>query len=148
MPPLEDVDFDKDGRIVFTEFQKWGFVQRLPEERQKAMFARMDRDSDGALTPKDRPQRGEGRRDGKGDGKGGRRGNPMDMVKDHDANGDGALSFEEFRQIPWMKEKGEDEQEDLFEKMDKNDDLKLDASDFPPPAPKPEKKEEPKPEGA
>lgn len=139
MPPLEQVDFDKDGRIVFSEFQKLGFVARLPEERQRAMFARMDRDGDGALTPKDRP---EGHRDGKGgqDGKGPRKPNPLDMVKHHDKDGDGALSFDEFRQIPWLKDKGEDEQEDRFEEMDKNNDLKLDAADFPPPGEKREKK--------
>ena len=145
MPPLEKVDFDKDGRIVFVEFQKWGFVERLPEDRQRAMFARMDRDGDGALTPKDRPKR-DGRK-GDSDGRGPRRHHPLDMVKDHDKDGDGSLSFEEFRQIPWMKEKGEDEQEDCFEEMDKNKDLKLDAGDFPPPEPKPEKKEA-VPEGA
>ncbi len=49
----------------------------------------------------------------------------MDMVKHHDKNGDGALSFDEFREIPWLKDKGEDEQEDRFEEMDKNKDLKL-----------------------
>ncbi len=137
MPPLEQVDLNKDGRIVFEEFQKLGFVARLPEERQRGLFTRMDRDGDGALTPKDRP-RGEGR-----DGKGPRRNNPMAMVKAHDTDGDGALSFEEFRAMPWVKDKGEDEQEDRFEEMDKNDDLKIDAADFPPPgkrdkAPKPD----------
>lgn len=134
MPPLEQVDFNKDGRIVFEEFQKLGFVARLPEERQRGLFARMDRDGDGALTPKDRPER-DGRGKGKGDrdGKGERRFNPLDMVKDHDKNGDGSLSFEEFRDMPWLKDKGEDEQEDRFEGFDKNKDLKIDATDFPPP---------------
>ena len=134
MPPLEQVDFDKDGRIVFAEFQKLGFVERLPEERQRGLFARMDRDGDGALTPKDHPPR-DGRRDGKGgpEGKGPRWPNPMEMVKNHDKDGDGALSFEEFRAVPWVADKGEDEQEDRFEGMDKNKDLKLDAADFPAP---------------
>lgn len=128
MPPLEQVDFDKDGKIVFEEFQKLGFVARLPEDRQRALFARMDRDGDAALTPKDRPER-----DGRGKGKGERRFNPLDMVKNHDKNGDGALSFDEFREMSWLKDKGEDEQEEHFERFDKNTDLKIDASDFPPP---------------
>ena len=51
MPPLEQVDFDKDGKIAFAEFQKLGFVARLPEDRQRGLFTRMDRDGDGALTP-------------------------------------------------------------------------------------------------
>lgn len=150
MPPLEEVDFNKDGKIEFSEFQKLDFVARMPEERQRGLFARMDRDGDGFLTPKDRPQR-EGRRDGKGGGPDGRgqRHSPMDMVKDLDKDGNGSLSFEEFRQAPWLKDKSEDEQEDRFEEMDKNHDLKIDVADFPPPpdteAP-PEKPDGPEPE--
>jgi len=146
MPPLEQVDADKDGKIIFAEFQKLGFVERLPLERQQAMFKRMDTDGDGSLTPKDRPPRdgkrdGDGRRDGKGGA--GRRSNLLEMVKDHDKNGDGALSFEEFRQVPSVKRDGEDQQEDRFEELDRNKDLKLDASDFLAPE-KPKEPKEPK----
>jgi Ca2+-binding EF-hand superfamily protein len=144
MPPLEKADANKDGRIDFEEFKTLGFVARMPEDRQKGMFARMDTDGDGALTPKDRPKH-DGRRDGR-DGKGGRRPNLPDMVKEHDKDGNGSLSFEEFRQIPWIAKAGEDEQEDRFEALDKNKDLKLDASDEPPPGEKGERtKEEKKP---
>jgi Ca2+-binding EF-hand superfamily protein len=147
MPPLAEVDADKDGRIVFSEFKNLGFVAKLPEERQQKMFSRMDRDGDGALTPKDRPEGpphrdGEGKRDGKPDGgKGGRGGHPLELVRKLDQNGDGALSFEEFRQAGFLKDKSEDEQEDRFEEMDRNKDLKIDAADFPPPP------DRPKPEG-
>ncbi|MCW1921360.1 EF-hand domain-containing protein [Luteolibacter arcticus] len=160
MPPLEEVDADKDGRIVFTEFKNLGFVAKLPEERQQKMFSRMDRDGDGALTPKDRPEgppHRDGKRDGKKDGKdgkggredgkGGRGGNPSDIVRKLDQNGDAALSFEEFRQAGFLKEKSEDEQEDRFEEMDRNKDLKIDAADFPPPQDGP-KPEGPKKDGA
>jgi Ca2+-binding EF-hand superfamily protein len=149
MPPLEQVDADKDGRIVFAEFKNLGFVAKLPEERQQKMFTRMDRDGDGALTPKDRPEgpphrdgKWDGKRDSKPDGgKGGRGGHPLDLVRKLDQNGDGALNFEEFRQAGFLKDKSEDEQEDRFEEMDRNKDLKIDAADFPPPpeGPKPEK---------
>lgn len=150
MPPLEQVDADKDGRIVFSEFKNLGFVAKLPEERQQRMFNRMDRDGDGALTPKDRPDgppHHDGKWDGKKDGKGGRGGHPLELVRKLDQNGDGALSFEEFRQAGFLKDKSEDEQEDRFEEMDRNKDLKIDAADFPPPpeAPKPDG---PKPEKA
>jgi len=162
MPPLEEVDADKDGRIVFSEFKNLGFVAKLPEERQQKMFNRMDRDGDGALTPKDRPEgpphhdgKWDGRKDkdGKPDGgKGGRGGHPMDLVRKLDQNGDGALSFEEFRQAGFLKDKSEDEQEDRFEEMDRNKDLKIDAADFPPPPDGPkddeQKSEGPKGEGA
>jgi Ca2+-binding EF-hand superfamily protein len=143
MPPLEQVDANKDGRIVFEEFQKLGFVAKLPEERQRKIFGRMDKDGDGALTPKDRPEGPP--HDGKRDGKGGRGGHPLELVRKLDQNGDGALSFEEFRQAGFLKDKSEDEQEDRFEEMDRNKDLKIDAADFPPPPDGP-KREKP-PEG-
>lgn len=148
MPPLEQVDADKDGRIVFEEFKNLGFVAKLPEERQRKIFGRMDRDGDGALTPKDRPEGPphDGRRDGKGDGKGGRGGNPRELIRKLDQNGDGALNFEEFRKAGFLKDKSEDEQEDSFEKMDRNKDLKIDGSDFPPPADGP-KSDGPRPDG-
>jgi Ca2+-binding EF-hand superfamily protein len=134
MPPLEQVDADKDGRIVFEEFVHLGFVTRLPEERRRALFERMDQDGDGALTPKDRPKGGgppwQGKRDGKGGGHGPQ---GMDLIRELDKNGDRALDFDEFREAGFLKGKSEDEQEDRFEQMDRNDDLKLDAADFPPP---------------
>lgn len=138
MPPLEQVDANKDGRIVFEEFLKLGFVDRLPEERRRALFERMDHDGDGALTAKDRPKGGgppwQGRRDGKGGGKDGGRGpQGQDLVRALDRDGDRALTFEEFRVAGFLKGKSEDEQEDRFEELDRNGDLKLDAADFPPP---------------
>ncbi|RYD66319.1 MAG: hypothetical protein EOP83_05365 [Verrucomicrobiaceae bacterium] len=162
MQPLEEVDADKDGRIVFSEFKNLGFVAKLPEERQQKIFNRMDRDGDGVLTAKDRPEgppHRDGKRDGKKDkdgkpdgGKGGRGGHPMDIVRKLDQNDDGSLSFEEYRQAGFLKDKSEDEQEDRFEEMDRNKDLKIDAADFPPPADGPDdegpKPQKPKGEGA
>lgn len=149
MPPLSQVDANKDGKIVFEEFRNLSFVTRLPEERQRALFERMDHDKDGSLTPKDRPAGGpphegggspwDGKRDGKGWGRGP---NPKDLIKELDRNGDGSLGFDEFRQAGFLKGKSEDEQEDHFEKMDRNHDLKIDGSDFAPPG-----EGEPKPVG-
>jgi Ca2+-binding EF-hand superfamily protein len=137
MPSLFQVDANKDGRIVFEEFQNLSFVKRLPLERQRALFERMDNDKDGAITAKDRPQGGpprDGKWDGKRDGKGGGRGPGFpELIQSLDRNGDGALDFEEFRQAPFLRGKSEDEQEDRFEEMDRNGDLKIDAADFPPP---------------
>ncbi|WP_035615100.1 EF-hand domain-containing protein [Haloferula sp. BvORR071] len=143
-PPLEDADANKDQKIDFDEFKTWGRVKDEPEERQREIFKRMDTDGDGVLTAKDRPQRGPGRdgRDGR-DGKGGRRGGLLEMIKDHDKDGNGSLNFEEFREIPWVKGMNEDQQEDRFNEFDKNKDLKLDASDVPPPGERPDHPDRP-----
>ena len=130
MPPIEHVDADKDGRIVFGEFRNLGFVARLPEEKQRELFKRMDHDNDGALTPKDR-EHGRPPRDGNRD----RGFRPDEMIKSLDTNGDGALNFDEFRKSPFIKGKDEDEQEDRFEQMDRNGDQKIDATDFKKPGP-------------
>ena len=52
-----------------------------------------------------------------------------------DVNGDGSLSFEEFRVGPAVKNLTEDEQEDRFELLDRNGDQKISPEDFPPPPP-------------
>ncbi|MCW1913974.1 EF-hand domain-containing protein [Luteolibacter sp. GHJ8] len=137
---LEKADANKDKKIDFEEFKTLGFVSRMPEDKQKTMFQRMDTNNDGFLTPEDRPKRDA--RDGR-EGRGGRRPNLLDLVKDHDKDGNGSLSFEEFRQIPWISKSGEDEQEDRFEAFDKNKDLKIDAADEPPPGEKPGKGDKP-----
>lgn len=139
MPPLARVDGNKDGRIEFEEFCQLDYVKRLPVEKQRMMFQRMDRDGDGRLTPRDRPA-GGGEKPWKrdGEGRGGRepkgagpRG--LEFLRQLDRDGDGALGFEEFRQAPFLAGASEDEQEDRFEQMDRNGDLKIDPADFPPP---------------
>jgi Ca2+-binding EF-hand superfamily protein len=136
-PPFDQIDLNKDGQITFEEFQKVPFVARQSEERQHAMFDRMDRDKDGVLTAKDGPPPGwHPPFDGQGGGPGGhgRRGfDPKKFIQDYDTNGDGALSFEEFRKAPFVKDLGEDAQEAKFNEMDRNHDLKIDLSDFPAP---------------
>jgi hypothetical protein len=42
-----------------------------------------------------------------------------------DQDGDGLLSFEEFRKAPWLRDQDEDTQEDRFEALDADGDLKL-----------------------
>jgi Ca2+-binding EF-hand superfamily protein len=140
MPPLAQVDADKNGRIVFEEFRNLDFVKRLPEPRQRAMFERMDHDGDGALTAKDRPAGGpdrpgkrEGKREGQRDEKSGRVPQGSELIRELDRDGDGALGFEEFRQAGFLKGRSEDEQEDRFEALDRNGDLRIDVADFPPP---------------
>ncbi len=135
-PRLQELDRNQDGKIDFEEFKTDEFIKRLPEERQQNMFKRFDTDGDGFLTPKDHPQR-----DGRGGGRG--RGGLLDLIKDNDKDGNGSLSFEEFRQIPWIKNAGEDDQEQRFNDFDRNKDQKLDAADVPPPGEKPERPDKP-----
>jgi EF-hand domain pair/EF hand len=135
LPHLMGLDTDKSGGISFEEFKQSEFFSKIPAERQKIVFGRLDTDSDGQITPKDRPQphfRGQDRE-----------GHPPRPDKDEsdkmervnrklDLDGDGALTFEEFRAGPAVKNLTEDEQEDRFELLDRNHDLKISPEDFPP----------------
>jgi Ca2+-binding EF-hand superfamily protein len=81
------------------------------------------------ITPKDKPQ--PFKRPKKEDG-GPQEKGPDGINRKLDTNGDGALSFEEFRAGPAMKDLSEDAQEERFEALDRNDDLKISPEDFPP----------------
>jgi Ca2+-binding EF-hand superfamily protein len=127
MPRLHELDANKDGKVSFEEFGKGPLAKRMPQERLKLLFGRLDTNGDGSISPEDRPKGRGGPRDRR----------PMHhdrqkMIENLDKNGDKSLSFEEFRQAPWLKEKGEDEQEDAFEALDRNDNLMIDQSDLSP----------------
>lgn len=127
MPRLEELDKDKSGGVSFEEFSAAEFVQKLPEERRKEMFQRMDRDGDGQLTPKDRPKQ---------DDREGREGGPpriKELVDKLDVDHNGSVSFEEFKKAPFAADWSEDKQEERFQKLDRNKDHKLDEADAPPP---------------
>jgi Ca2+-binding EF-hand superfamily protein len=57
------------------------------------------------------------------------------MIEMLDKDGDEALSFEEFRRAPWLKDLGEDEQEEQFEKIDRDGDLLIRKEELPPAPP-------------
>lgn len=113
------LDADKGGSVSLEEFQRGEFASKLPLERQKKIFKRLDTDGDGVISPKDKPQPEP----------------PQGINLKLDLNQDGALSFEEFRTGPAMKGLTEDQQEDRFERLDKNKDQKLSPEDFPAPPP-------------
>jgi len=148
-PPMKrlwELDVDKSGGVSLEEFKAGQLFKKLPSERQQAVFRRLDTNGDGTITPKDKPnpsfKRGEDQRPHRADGgkPDGPRIEPRQIIRQLDKDGDGDLSFEEFRAGPVVRNLSEDEQEDRFESMDQNDDLKLTAEEFPPPAPRKEPK--------
>jgi Ca2+-binding EF-hand superfamily protein len=131
MRRLFELDKDRSGGISMEEFKSGELFGKLPPERLKALFSRLDTDGDGELTPKDRPETRRGPFSGRDPGEF-RRGErppsgPEDRKPQHrpDADGDGFVSFEEFRQSPEVRQLNEDVQEDRFEALDVNGDLKL-----------------------
>ncbi len=155
MMRFRELDTDNSGGVSLAELKAGEFFKKLPVEKLEELFARLDTDGDGEITIKDKPpgppRDGPGRpdrpdrpgkegREGRPDKGGKEEGDrpprdPRRMLKDLDANGDGSISFEEFRKAPPVRDLGEDEQEDRFEALDKNGDKKLDEADFPPPSP-------------
>jgi Ca2+-binding EF-hand superfamily protein len=147
---LWELDVDKSGGISFQEFKAGLLFQKLPPERQLEIFRRLDTDGDGVITPQDRPkppQRPEpGARQRRGEGPQApnadenrperQRMNPLRLLKQLDKDGDGAVTFQEFRAWPQVSDLSEDDQEARFNAMDRNKDLKLTPEDFPAPPPR------------
>lgn len=123
---MRELDKDQSGGLSFDEFRQSAWVARMPEDRQRKIFGRMDTNDDGQLDRSDRPNRRRGPRDEHARGAG------FDRL---DRNDDGFVDFEEFRAGPEVRELGEDSQEDRFEALDRNDDLKLDRGELDPPGP-------------
>ncbi len=141
MRRLWQLDTDKSGGISLEEFRQGPFFKKLAAERMEALFHRLDTDGDGLITPKDKPVAPPNW--GKGKQRGKKGGNPAGeaelmtrMIKGLDADGDGKLTFAEFRIGPPAKDFTEDEQEDLFEKLDRNHDQRISLEDLPPAPPK------------
>jgi Ca2+-binding EF-hand superfamily protein len=136
MKRLWQLDSDKSGGISFEEFKAGQMLMKLPPAKQEAVFRRLDTDGDGEITPKDRPEppfKHPNRQEGKHPDDGGE---PGQINRKLDLDGDGALSFEEFRNGPAVKNLTEDQQEDRFELIDRNGDLKISPEDFSaPPSP-------------
>jgi Ca2+-binding EF-hand superfamily protein len=131
---LWELDVDHSGGISFEELKGGSIFKKLSPEKQQKVFARLDTDGDGVITPQDRPELPFKHPDGGRSSSGER---PEQINRKLDVNGDGSLSFEEFRAGPAMKNLTEDQQEDRFELLDRNKDQKISPEDFPPPSPQP-----------
>lgn len=136
MKRLWELDSDKSGGISLEEFKAGQLFMKLPPEKQQEVFRRLDTDGDGVISPKDRPVHPFKNPDGKphskrGDGERPEDGPPDQINRKLDLNGDGALSFEEFRTGPAVRNLTEDQQEDRFEMLDRNKDHKISPEDIP-----------------
>lgn len=126
---LGEMDKNDDNKIEFDEFVQSPFIAKLPEERQKKMFDVMDRNKDGQLSPADGPPPGSSHRPD-GNAKKPLMFNPQQSFSTLDTNKDGTLDFAEFQQWPFARGRSEGTHEDLFEKIDANDDLKIDPQEM------------------
>lgn len=137
-----ELDADKSGGISFEEFKLGPFFKKLPPEKISELFERLDTDNDGIITPKDRPEmpfkRGDGKSRNKGDGHRGGDG-PEKAFEKLDANGDGSLSFGEFRTGPEVSDLSEEKQKSLFQRLDSDGDGRISIKDCPPPPPRPDR---------
>lgn len=142
-PPMQrlwELDTDKNGGISAEEFKAGQLFKKLPPEKREQVFLRLDSDGDGVITPQDKPEPPPKRpnfKKGPKPPEGFESSEPGKINRKLDLNGDDALSFEEFRKGANVKNLTEDQQEERFEKLDHNDDLKITDQDLPPPPPKP-----------
>jgi len=110
-------DLNNDGKISFAEFQEDPRMKDAKPERLAEMFKRMDRDGDSFLTPRDFPRPNRG---------------PLfdrSLMEKLDVNKDQALSFEEWSKSPRIKDFSEERKREMFGRIDRNDDGKLDETD-------------------
>lgn len=139
MKRLWELDTDRSGGVSLEEFKAGELFQKLTPDRQLAIFQRLDTDGDGVVTHKDKPQPPFGP-DGTPERQ--KRGlkleNPSppiparSMIRQLDQDSDGAIDFHEFRAGTAVRTLSEDEQEDRFEALDRDNDQKITPADFPP----------------
>ncbi len=131
---LWELDVDKSGGISFEEFKASRMVAKLSAEKQAELFRRLDANHDGRITPEDKPEHPFKR---EGASPLDPRMNPRHLIRRLDQNADGALSLEEFRAGFMVKDLSADQQQAIFNVLDRNHDQRLTIEDFPAPPPIP-----------
>ncbi len=140
LPKLAEIDKNHDKKIDFNEFIQGPMFAKIPQERQRKIFDNMDRNKDGVISPLDGPPEGRPHLDRdprEENGKEFLEKKPEGKAPNYerffslaDTDQNGAVSFTEFQQTPLAKNLGEDAQEDFFEKIDTNHDLKIDNPEW------------------
>lgn len=118
------LDANGDGRVSYDEFVANERLDRMPEEARKQIFARLDKNGDGGIQADEMKSRGHG------GGAGGERRRPM-WLGEMDRNRDGAISFEEFRRGRMIARLPEPKQREMFERMDRDGNGRIDRADRP-----------------
>ncbi|MBG7607698.1 MAG: EF-hand domain-containing protein [Verrucomicrobia bacterium] len=54
---FRELDVDSSGGLNFDEFSEGKFFKKLPEEKRREIFGRLDTNGDGEISPKDKPDR-------------------------------------------------------------------------------------------
>jgi Ca2+-binding EF-hand superfamily protein len=127
------LDKDRDGKISFEEFSASEWLKDATPEERKKHFDRMDLNNDGVLTPEDFRRRPPGSRAWD-------RRRPLfdpQALRNLDTDEDGALSFEEWSKSPHFENLPEERLREWFDRMDRNDDGRLDEADRPEGPPRP-----------
>jgi Ca2+-binding EF-hand superfamily protein len=115
---IRKADTDGDGGVSREEFAALERVARLPEDKRAELFARLDKNGDGAIRPDE--LRMPTRRGG---------GPPLGSMKKLDRNGDGRVSFDEFLESPFVKRMPEARRRAFFDRLDRDGDGALTAAD-------------------
>lgn len=126
------------GPVNYETFAQGPRVARLPEEKRRELFNRLDRNGDGFLSQADLPTQRRPEPRPPGERRGGRRGGRRERLQgggfptfeNADTNGDGELSFAEVSAIPPLSKLGEDEREDRFEALDKDGSGTLSSEEY------------------
>lgn len=118
---FKNLDFDEDGKVTREEFGKANRLEELDEKVKNQLFERLDKNSDGILTPNEIRSKGSKKPPE----------NFGNLLKQADKDSDQKITFEEFSAHPRFSKLKEIHQKHLFERMDRNENGVIDPKDHP-----------------
>jgi Ca2+-binding EF-hand superfamily protein len=111
---LKKLDLNGDHSVDFTEFSAGERVSHLPDDYKKKLFQRLDKNKDNQITKADQPSQDEGAR----------------KRRHSDADGNGEITFEEFKKSDRVAKMPLARKREIFDKMDRNKDGVLNGADW------------------